>query len=127
MEESVSNIFKTIQIPGFSDAKGALCVVDNLLPFPIARVYWISGADGQTRGGHRHKKTRQALISIHGEISIYLNNGSQKQTILLNQSNQCLLVEPQDWHTMTFGPNSILLVLASHAYDKDDYIDAAYD
>lgn len=113
---------KTIQLPTFSDEKGMLSVLDDAAPFPIARVFWISGADGQTRGGHRHKKTRQLLISVSGEVTIYLNNGVQENTVLLSQSNQGLLVEPEDWHTMTFGPKSILLVLASHPYDKDDYI-----
>ncbi|MFB2604215.1 WxcM-like domain-containing protein [Rhizobium phaseoli] len=28
---------------------------------------------------------------------------------------------------MTFGPGSILLVFASHGYDKDDYIDTPYE
>lgn len=119
--------FKILKIPTFSDSLGILSVIDGILPFSILRVFWISGADGQIRGGHRHKKTRQALISLHGKILIYLNNGISEKTIALSSSDQCLIVEPEDWHTMTFGPDSVLLVLASHTYNRDDYIDKAYD
>jgi hypothetical protein len=118
--------FKTINVPHYTDAKGVLGVLDDILPFPLTRVYWIACADGRIRGGHRHRHTRQALISICGEISVYLNNGLHEKTIKLESSSQCLLVEPEDWHTMTFGPQSILLVLASHPYDRDDYIDVSY-
>lgn len=120
------NEFRVINVPHYIDTKGALGVLDDILPFPIARVYWITCADGQIRGGHRHRYTRQALISICGDVSVYLNNGRHEKTIKLESSSQCLLVEPGDWHTMTFGPQSILLVLASHPYDRDDYIDVSY-
>jgi dTDP-4-dehydrorhamnose 3,5-epimerase-like enzyme len=118
--------FVTLKIPTFSDERGILSVLDGVLPFTAVRIYWISGAEGQTRGGHRHKKTRQALVSLHGAILIYLNNGITEQTVLLDSSDWCLLVEPEDWHTMTFGSDSVLLVLASHSYDVEDYIDEAY-
>lgn len=105
----------------FDDVSGSLSVIDNLLPFNIKRVFYIYGVTGQ-RGGHSHKKTRQALISIVGSCSIYTNNGIKKETYLLSKPNQILLLEPEDWHTMDFSPDAVLLVLASEHYDKEDYI-----
>ena len=120
--------FTVFDIPSFADERGILSVIeDGVLPFSAVRIYWITGASDQTRGGHRHRKTRQALISIQGEVSIFLDNGEYEKTITLSTPNQYLLVEPEDWHTMTFGPNSILLVIASHTYSIDDYVDAKYD
>jgi hypothetical protein len=119
--------FTLINLPAFSDASGALTVLDNALPFPILRVFWIYDADGQTRGGHRHHKTRQALIAVAGAVTIFMNDGIVSDTILLDQPSRCLLVEPKDWHTMTFGPGSMLLVLASQHYDRNDYIDEKYE
>lgn len=118
--------FTLLELPTFSDQRGALTVLDGALPFPIVRTYWIYGADGQTRGGHRHFKTRQALIAIAGTVTIYMNDGVINETIVLDSPNLCLLVEPKDWHTMTFGPGSTLLVIASAPYDRSDYIDEKY-
>ncbi|MBU3590679.1 FdtA/QdtA family cupin domain-containing protein [Polynucleobacter sp. 78F-HAINBA] len=118
--------FITLQLPTFTDLRGSLTVLENALPFDVVRMYWIHEADGQIRGGHRHTYTRQALIAMRGRISIYMNDGVSEEVIELSQPNKCLLVEPKDWHTMTFGPDSILMVLSSHTYDRSEYIDLPY-
>lgn len=102
-------------------------MLDATLPFPIVRTYWIYGADGQTRGGHRHHHTHQALIAITGTVEIYMNDGVTSENIVLDSPSLCLLVEPKDWHTMTFGSGSVLLVISSHPYDRSDYIDEKYE
>lgn len=119
--------FTTIDLPTFFDLRGGLTVLDDALPFEIKRIYWIYGADGHLRGGHRHVKTRQALIAVAGMVSMYINDGRCSGTVELNDPSKCLLVEPKDWHTMTFGPGSVLLVLSSEPYDRADYIDEKYD
>jgi hypothetical protein len=119
--------FTLLNLPTFADHRGALTVLEKALPFEVVRTYWIYGADGQTRGGHRHTYTRQALIAIGGAVSMYINDGVTEETILLNHPSQCLLVEPKDWHTMTFNENAILLVMSSHSYDRSEYIDTPYE
>ena len=119
--------FTTIHLPTFSDTRGALTVMENKLPFAVARSYWIYGADGQTRGGHRHTHTRQALVALSGEVHVYMNDGVVSETIGLTAPNQCLIVEPKDWHTMTFGAGGVLLVMSSHPYDRSEYIDTPYE
>lgn len=118
--------FALLHLPSFRDARGALTVLDGALPFPIVRTYWIYGADGQVRGGHRHRKTRQALVAIAGSVTIHMDDGIVREDIVLSSPSHCLLVEPKDWHTMTFGPSSVLLVLASQPYDRAEYIDEKY-
>ena len=119
--------FKVLNLPTFSDIRGSLTVLERALPFEVVRNYWIYGADGQTRGGHRHSYTCQALVALNGSIEIYMNDGILNETIILNNPSKCLLVEPKDWHTMTFGNNAILLVMSSHPYDRSEYIDKPYD
>jgi dTDP-4-dehydrorhamnose 3,5-epimerase-like enzyme len=116
-----------LQLPTFVDSRGALTVLEKALPFEAVRTYWIYGADGQIRGGHRHTYTRQALIAMSGRVSIFINDGVSQEVVELTNPNQCLLVEPKDWHTMTFGPGSILMVLSSHSYDRSEYIDTPYE
>lgn len=118
--------FTIINLPTFTDSRGILTVLDGVLPFAPVRIYWIYGADQQTRGGHRHHQTRQALIALSGNVHIYMNDGVYEQTIVLDRPEECLLVEPKDWHEMTFSVGSILLVLSSHPYDRSDYIDTRY-
>lgn len=116
-----------LSLPTYADQRGCLTVLNSLLPFEIKRVYWIYGSDGQIRGEHRHRMTRQALIAISGEITIFMDDGINQSLVHLNKPNTCLLVEPKDWHSMSFGPGSILLALASHEYDPNDYIHERYE
>jgi dTDP-4-dehydrorhamnose 3,5-epimerase-like enzyme len=118
--------FKTLALPSFADARGQLTVMQEAIPFEIRRVFWITGADGQTRGGHRHHKTRQALVAMAGRVVVFVDDGRQQRDVVLERCNQCLLVEPDDWHTMTFEPGAMLLVFASQPYDVKDYIDEKY-
>ena len=115
-----------LNLPSFQDERGGLTVLEKILPFEIQRAYWIYNAAGQTRGGHRHHETRQALVAVCGEVTVYMHDGRQVRDVVLSHPGQCLLVEPEDWHRMTFNDNAVLLVLASHLYDKNDYINEAY-
>jgi dTDP-4-dehydrorhamnose 3,5-epimerase-like enzyme len=119
--------FTLLNLPTFDDPRGSLTVLSGSLPFNVVRSYWIYGADGNTRGGHRHVFTRQALIAVSGTVSIYMNDGVVEGTVVLDHPSKCLLVEPKDWHTMTFGPGSVLLVMSSHPYDRSEYIDTPYE
>lgn len=115
-----------IDLPTFGDDRGNLTVVEKLLPFDIKRFYYIYNVKCK-RGGHRHKKTTQALICLGGSCEIYVNNGKCEEIIILHDPNKCLIVEPTDWHTMDkFSKGSILLVLSSEFYDVNDYIDEEY-
>ncbi len=114
-------------LPTFGDNRGYLTVLEDLLPFPIKRTYWIHGLNGKKRGGHRHKETRQALISLSGKVKLYINNGVEEVSLILDKPSTCIIIEPEDWHTMTFLDDAILIVFASHKYNKNDYIDAPYE
>ena len=61
-------------------------------------------------------------LKADGTVEIYLNDGQREKTITLDNNDLMLVVEPEDWHTMKFQPGSVLLVLASHVFDLDDYI-----
>ena len=119
--------FPVLRLPTFKDKRGSLTVLERALPFEVTRTYWIYGADGMTRGGHRHSHTRQALIAVAGKVKIYINDGIAEDSLVLSDPSECLIVEPKDWHTMTFEENSVLLVMASSSYDRNEYIDTPYE
>jgi dTDP-4-dehydrorhamnose 3,5-epimerase-like enzyme len=111
-----------IDLLTITDERGSITIAEKALPFEIKRVYWVYQFSAK-RGGHRHKKTLQALICINGSCEIFINNGTEKTTVLLDRSNKCLVLSPEDWHTMDgLDENCVLLVMASEHYDKNDYI-----
>lgn len=117
-----------IDLKTFTDKRGNLTVIEKVIPFDIKRVFYIYGVDDSKRGGHRHHKTTQAAICIKGACKIYNNNSQKEEVFDLNQPNKCLILEPQDWHTMyDFTPDAILMVFASEYFDEKDYIYEAYD
>jgi len=80
-----------------------------------------------TGGGHRHKKTVQALIMLGGSCEVYVNDSNKEEIFLLNAPSKCLILNPMDWHTMdNFSSGSSLLVFSSEYYDVNDYIDDRY-
>jgi dTDP-4-dehydrorhamnose 3,5-epimerase-like enzyme len=117
---------KIIELPTHSDERGSLTVIEKCLPFEIKRLYYIYDAVGK-RGGHKHQKTCQALISVKGSCDIFVDDGNVKNTYILDKPNKCLLLNPEDWHSMlNFTSDCVLLVLASEYFDKNDYIEEEY-
>ena len=117
-----------IDLETHTDSRGNLTVIENVLPFDIRRVFYIYGVDNSVRGGHRHHKTIQAAICIQGECKIYNNDGSTQKTYHLNKPSVCVVLMPEDWHSMLdFSKDAILMVLASESFNENDYIFEKYD
>lgn len=112
----------------FHSETGNLTVFEKLMPGAVKRVFYIYGApDKSQRGGHRHHKTWNTLICVHGSCNVYVNNGESEFNYTLDSPEACLILKPEDWHIMdSFSDDAILLVLANEFYDKEDYIDAPY-
>lgn len=118
---------KVFTLDTFSSTSGHLTVYNNLLPSDIKRVFYIHGAGGAVRGGHRHHKAWNALICIVGTCCVYSHNGTQADEYLLDGPDKCLVLEPEDWHVMDqFSPDAVLLVLSNEPYSQADYIDEPY-
>lgn len=116
-----------INLTTHTDQRGSLTVIEKILPFDIKRLFYIYNVDRSSRGGHRHRTTDQAAISIHGSCKIFCDNGVTQETYFLDSPSKCLLLHKEDWHTMfEFSPGSILLVLASTEFDPEDYIFEPY-
>ncbi|WP_255314290.1 FdtA/QdtA family cupin domain-containing protein [Bacillus sp. FJAT-26390] len=122
----VDNKSRVIEVNVLGDERGLLTVIEENLtiPFEIKRVFYIYNTQNEVRRGfHGHYKTRQALISVAGSCKVYLDNLQRKQEVILDTPQKVLLLEPNDWHEMyDFTPDCVLLVLASHHYDPEDYI-----
>ena len=108
------------------DDRGQLVALEEQkeIPFTIKRVYYMyDTVDGVTRGKHAHKSLQQILICVHGSCKILLDDGKEKEVVVLNQPNLGLYVSNVMWREMyDFSPDAVLMVLASELYDEADYI-----
>jgi len=120
-----------INLQTFSDKRGNLTVIDdieNVLPFKVKRIFYIYGVDNSPRGGHRHKKTFQAAVCLRGSCMVSNNDGAEKKDFIMDSPNKCLILEPHDWHVMNnFTNDAVFMVLASKAFDPNDYIYEEYE
>jgi dTDP-4-dehydrorhamnose 3,5-epimerase-like enzyme len=114
-----------ITLPKIED-EGFLCFAEgnNHLPFSVKRFYYIADVvEGAKRGFHAHHETRQVLFCIKGSITIVLDNGQEREKVILDQSNKGIFLDKMMWHEMEdFTEDTVLLVAASEYYDEKDYI-----
>ncbi len=109
-----------------TDGSGSLSFFEanRDIPFEIKRIYFISNVpEGKKRGFHAHKTLKQLLFCPYGEIIISLDNGNDKQDILLNDPSIGILIDEPLWREMHWlKESSALCVAASDYYDPNDYI-----
>ena len=117
---------KVFEFPKISDPRGNLSFVEGArhIPFSIKRVYYIYDVPGgETRGGHAHKTCSSVLIALSGSLDVRLTDGENEVTITLNRANKGVLKPPGLWRTMhNFTTGTVVLALASHLYEEEDYI-----
>lgn len=117
---------KIIDLPKITDPRGNLTVAEGLknVPFEIKRAYWVYDVPGgESRGGHAHKKLKQLVIALSGSFTVTLDDGKERETVLLNHPYQGLIIETNTWRTLDdFSSGAVCLVLASELYEEEDYI-----
>ena len=92
--------------------------------FTIKFIYYISKVpEGIRRGFHAHKKLKQILFCPYGKIQITLDDGVNREEIILNDPSRGILISGSVWREMLWLKNdSVLCVAASELYDPSDYI-----
>ncbi len=116
---------KIIDIPKVEDRRGNLAVIENdSIPFEIKRVYYLYDVPSNAhRGGHAHKIQESLMIALSGSFEVVLDNGSEKERIMLNKPNKGLFIPTGVWREIeNFSSGSVCLVLASSEYDEEEYI-----
>ena len=114
----------------FSDPRGSLVPIEvaDAIPFPVARLFWVFGVpEGHLRGGHAHRLCSQYLLCVSGALDVVADDGHASASFKL-EAGSGLLVPPAIWASERYlTAGTTLLVLCSHAYDVDDYMDAKDD
>ena len=119
-------IGRVIDLKKIVDPRGNLTVIEGEtdVPFAIQRVYWVYDVPaGEYRGGHAHKNCRELLVALSGSFQVTIDNGTEKETYLLNHPYQGLLIDAGLWRTLDdFSSGAICMVLASDPFEEEDYI-----
>jgi dTDP-4-dehydrorhamnose 3,5-epimerase-like enzyme len=115
-----------LHFKSMGDDRGELVSLESNknIPFIVKRIYYIFGnKPGVKRGFHAHKNLNQVAICLHGSCTFILDNGSTKETHVLNNNTQGLLIQSMVWREMRdFSPDAVLMVIASEYYSESDYI-----
>jgi len=108
------------------DERGQLVALETMedIPFQIKRVYYIYDTlPDVCRGRHAHRRLEQILVCVHGSCKVLLDDGKERQEILLDKPTEGLYISSDIWREMyDFSEGAVLLVLASEHYDETDYI-----
>lgn len=118
-------MIRFIEIPKITDVRGNLGVIEkDVIPFPIKRVYYLYDVPSTAyRGGHAHINQIELLVPLSGSFEVVLDNGSEKQAVLLNKPDKGLLVGTGMWRELqNFSSGAVCLVLSSGEFDEADYI-----
>ena len=115
-----------IDLDSFVDQRGNLVVgeLPSSLPFVAKRFFYVSNVpEGEPRGIHAHKECHQFLICVAGTVKAMVDDGEHRQVFTLSSNGQGLHMPPLIWGCQyDYSPDAVLLVLASHNYDAEDYI-----
>jgi len=128
--EEVENLnitgVEVIKLPLIEDLRGSLIFGEysQYLPFSPKRffvVYNVPTVD--VRGEHAHREQHQLLVCLNGSCSVVLDDGKNRDEVVLNRPDIGLHIPPMVWATQyKYSKEAILLVLASDIYNADEYI-----
>jgi len=117
---------RLISLPTVQAARGNLTALElpEVVPFEVRRIFLVHRvSNSEVRGEHAHKKCWQLLISTTATVMVDLSDGEVNETFILDSPERGLLIPPLIWGTQyNFSTNATLLVLASEAFDPDDYL-----
>lgn len=114
-----------LKIPVIEDVRGNLGVVQSgFLPFEFKRVYYLFDVPSNAfRGGHSHINQQEVLIALSGSFEVVVDDGTKRQSYLLNKPNVGLLIPTGLWRELeNFSSGAVCLVLASDIFIEEDYI-----
>jgi UDP-2-acetamido-3-amino-2,3-dideoxy-glucuronate N-acetyltransferase len=111
----------------FSDLRGKLTAGElpsDGIPFVPRRWFLVYDVPSrEVRGEHAHHVCHQFLLCVSGRVNVAVDDGTHRGEVLLDAPTVGVYVPPLVWASQyRYDDDAVLLVLASHPYDADDYI-----
>ena len=111
--------YKILEFPHFIESRGTLTPFefDYDFPFPVKRVYTVTGTEGATRGAHAHLKESEVFVVVSGSVTAIIDDGKGSEQIILDEPNKGLYVATMCWHEfVNFSEDAVLLCFSSTHY-----------
>ena len=119
--------FKILEFSEYGDKNGYLVVIENNkdIPFEIKRLLYIYGTQNKVViGKHAYNYLEFILINVAGKCEVLVDDGINKENIVLDKPNKALYLDKMVWKDMhSFSEDSVLLVMSNEYYNKEGYID----
>ncbi|MCW2539777.1 MAG: isomerase [Frankiales bacterium] len=117
---------RLIELALATDMRGSLVAteLETDLPFVPRRTFVVFDVPSKdVRGEHAHRVCEQVLVCVRGSVVALVDDGRVRQQFTLDSPRLALYIPPMIWGTQYhYSADAVLLVYASHPYDKDDYI-----
>lgn len=120
------NGVRFMKMPMVTDLRGILSYgeYDKQLPFVPRRYFVVTDVPSKdVRGEHAHRKLHQLLICVKGSCCVALDDGYNRDKVILDTLDKALYIPPMVWASQyKYSQDAVLLVLASDEYEADSYI-----
>lgn len=93
--------------------------------FQVRRVFVITGVEDANvkRANHAHRRTSEAIFCVQGSCTVHLDDGAERQKVILDDPTIGIITGPDLWHMITnLSPDSVILACADGPYDAKEYI-----
>jgi len=111
------------RLPLVQDLRGFLSAWESF-PFDVKRYFLVFQVPSRdVRGEHAHRRQHQFLVCVHGECHVIVDDGENREEIVLDRPDVGIHIEPMVWAVQyRYSTDAVLLVLASDVYQAEDYI-----
>jgi acetyltransferase-like isoleucine patch superfamily enzyme/dTDP-4-dehydrorhamnose 3,5-epimerase-like enzyme len=117
---------RLVQLDKAVDMRGALIAGETArhVPFDPQRFFVVHDVPtAEVRGAHAHRQCEQFLVCLRGSVHAIVDDGTARGECRLDDPRRGLYMPAMTWGTQyRYSEDAVLLVLASHPYDADDYI-----
>jgi len=114
------------RLPFVEDMRGNLSAgeFERTVPFPVKRYFLVFDVpSAEVRGEHAHRRCQQFLVCVRGSLSVVVDDGTNREEILLDAPNVGVHLPPMVWGIQyRYSEDAVLLVFCSEYYDPADYV-----
>lgn len=118
---------KIINLQNHRASDGSISILDfaELSSLTPKRLFFVSDVPAnESRGFHAHKECIQLLIAAHGVCTLEIKKEDRSLKLIMDCPEIGVLLPAMTWATQSYkDKNTVLIVLASHSYDPEDYIE----
>jgi acetyltransferase-like isoleucine patch superfamily enzyme/dTDP-4-dehydrorhamnose 3,5-epimerase-like enzyme len=117
---------RLFEMPVVSDIRGTVSVGEypKELPFEPKRYFVVYDVPSkEVRGENAHRTLHQFLVCLRGSCTVMLDDAREREEFILDSPRVGLYIPPKIWVAQyRHSADALVLVLASEAYDPDDYL-----